>query len=121
MCQGPEAISVGVQPEDTVFEREKSARAEALDGFFRCLFGQLGVLPQNRRGDAGLRAFLKSGPAVCADGEAYLFTVSADAGKTARARQWLSRIPGACVKLYRLQWSMNPEAALTASHRMREA
>lgn len=102
LCQGAADFSVGVQPGDIAFERKKSARAAVLEGLPQTDFpdGYLETLAIYRKIANGMLdydTFLMHGSAVCADGEAYLFTASSGTGKTTHTRLWLSQIPGAFV------------------------
>ena len=102
LCEKAEDFSVRVQPGDIAFERKKSARAAVLEGLGQTDFSDayletLAVYRKIAEGMLRYDTFLMHGSAVCAEGEAYLFTASSGTGKTTHTRLWLSQIPGAFV------------------------
>lgn len=102
LCDRPEDFCVRVEPWDIDFEREKSAREAAREGrvwmgatdaYLETLAVYRKIAVEMLRYDT----FVMHGSAVCAGGEAYLFTAPSGVGKTTHTRLWLRHIPGTFV------------------------
>ena len=92
-AEGSAAFSVATAREDIEFEREKSAREDALEGIPVRQFsdGYLETLAVYRKIAEKLPAYgalLMHGSCVAADGEGYLFTAKSGTGKSTHTRLW---------------------------------
>ena len=95
-------LSVGVTLADIAHEQALSDREADYEGRPRSKFpgAYLEALAVYRQLAVKLLdhdVFLMHGSAVCADGEAYLFTAPSGTGKTTHTRLWLAEILGAFV------------------------
>ncbi len=96
LAQGEPAFSVALSQADIDFEREKSAREDALEGIPTRRFsdGYLETLAAYRK--IALRlleedVLLFHGSALAMDGAGYLFTAKSGTGKSTHARLWRER------------------------------
>ncbi len=93
ICDGQEAFSVEVSPFDIAFEREKSAREDALEGipvrhFSDEYLETLAVYRKIAERMPDYDTFLFHGSVVAVDGEGYLFTAKSGTGKSTHAAFW---------------------------------
>lgn len=91
--EGPGELSVTVTQSDIDFERDKSAREDALEGIPLRQFSDeyLETLAVYRKiADAMLSCdtLLFHGSAIAVDGDAYLFTAKSGTGKSTHTRLW---------------------------------
>lgn len=98
----PPAFTVCPTPEEVALEQVKSDREAEVEGLPKRRYpeGYLETIAVYRKIAAALLdydVFLMHGSAVCADGQAYLFTAPSGTGKTTHTRLWLREIPGAFV------------------------
>jgi len=93
LCDGEADFTVEVTPEDILFERERSARTDMLEGkpVRRVSDAYLETLALQRKLAEMLFAFetlLFHGSVVAVDGQAYLFTAKSGTGKSTHTRLW---------------------------------
>ena len=93
LCDGVPEHSITLTPADIVFEREKAAREDALEGLpIRQLSDeQLELTALQRKVTEALfdhDTLLFHGSVVAVDGEAYLFTAKSGTGKSTHTRLW---------------------------------
>ena len=91
--EGQPEFTVSVGPEDLQFEREKSAREDALEGIPTRVFpdAYLETLAVYRKIADQLLAYdtlLFHGSAIAVDGVGYLFTAKSGTGKSTHTRLW---------------------------------
>lgn len=99
--EAPE-LTISIVPEDIVFEREKSAQEDALEGIPTRSFPDyyLETLAVYRKIAVEMLqkdTLLFHGSVVAVDGEAYLFTAKSGTGKTTHTNLWLKNISGSYV------------------------
>ena len=93
LCGGPADFSVAVSVADIAFEREKSAREDALEGIPTRQFSDeyLETLAVYRRIAEGMPEYdtlLFHGSVVAVDGQGYLFTAKSGTGKSTHTSFW---------------------------------
>lgn len=93
LCQKTAEFSLVITPSDIAFEREKSAREEALEGLPHRPFPDpyLETIALQRKLAETLfdnDILLFHGSALAVDGTAYLFTAKSGTGKSTHARLW---------------------------------
>lgn len=93
LCQGEPDFSVTTAPEDIVFEREKSAREDALEGipvreFSKPYLEKLAVYRKIADQMLKVDTMLFHGSAIAVDGAAYLFTAKSGTGKSTHTALW---------------------------------
>lgn len=93
LCDAAPDFAVSVSPEDICFEREKSAREDALEGIpvRRVSDAYLETIAVQRKIAEALFAhdtLLFHGSVVAVDGAAYLFTAKSGTGKSTHTRLW---------------------------------
>lgn len=93
LCDEVPDFSVSVTPEDICFEREKSAREDALEGIPVRQFtdAYLETIAVQRKIAEALFEYdtiLFHGSVVAVDGTAYLFTAKSGTGKSTHTRLW---------------------------------
>lgn len=93
LCTGEPNFIVSVTPEDIVFEREKSAREDALEGIPVRKFSDsyLETIAVQRKIAEKLFEYdtlLFHGSVVAVDGAGYLFTAKSGTGKSTHTRLW---------------------------------
>ena len=93
LCSGEPDFSVEVTPEDITFEREKSAREDALEGLPARAYSDAhlettALLRKIAEGLFDYDTLLFHGSVVAVDGEAYLFTAKSGTGKSTHTRLW---------------------------------
>lgn len=93
LCDGPADFTVQIDMTDIAFEREKSAREDALEGISPRHFPDtyLETIAVQRKVVEGLFDYdclLFHGSVVAVDGAAYLFTAKSGTGKSTHTRLW---------------------------------
>ena len=93
LCEGAPEFSIEITPADIAFEREKSAREDALEGipvrefsdaYLETIAVQRALAEQFFAWDI----LLFHGSVVAVDGQAYLFTAKSGTGKSTHTRLW---------------------------------
>ena len=93
LCGGEPDFAVCIEPGDIAFERDKSAREDALEGIPQRQFSDayLETIAVQRKVAEGLFAYdtlLFHGSVVAVDGAGYLFTAKSGTGKSTHTRLW---------------------------------
>ena len=96
LAEGSADLTVRVCREHIEFEREKSAREDALEGrpvveYSSAYLASLAAYRQIAEGMLKFDTFLFHGSAVCVDGQGYLFTAKSGTGKSTHTRLWRER------------------------------
>lgn len=102
LTEAPADFTAEATEEDLAEERRLALREAALEGkpavnYKDAYLETLAVYRKIGMGMLQYDTLLVHGSAVCADGEAYLFTAPSGTGKTTHTRLWLSEIPGSFV------------------------